>query len=927
MRYQVLFYKDTEAFKNDKWDNLFNVNFDSHKVLEAKLTLKDNDIDDFVVKLPETNKQYSKIEPMKAHIKIIEWADGEDDPSKYKTIFVGRALKPTKSMDENGLFAQEYTFESIEAYLLDSMQRFIEVANVSVKDLLNMLINEHNNQLPDYKQFIVRNVDVTGTVTGTDGQDKVYIEYEKTRDVMKKLLRDVFGGYFRVERKNGKNYLDYLKDPGVKHDNGTPIQLGVNVKSASVVIDPTQAITVLVPLGAEEESEASSAEDDGAGGKSEEVIAYAKKFLGKPYILGGPRGVDLGDDLSSFGGTDCSGLTSNIYKHFGITIGTYTVAQESDVTPISRSQVQTGDLGFVGPKGGTTHVVMALDNKTLIQESSPSEPCNIKSIDGYYSTLWWGRNEQMAQLVAETATPRTSGNGITTAQNGDWGPAIRNAAYMMDAQITDDYVNRVKSLIQHESGGSETVQNNWDVNAQRGTPSIGLIQYIQPTFDSYKVDGYGDIRKGFHQLLALFNDSNYLTDVRLGGWGPTGSKRMNKPANSGSKNSGGSWAWPFPSAGEGSFAGGQLFGVHPGGEFRQNGFHDGLDFGSVDHPGREVHAIHGGTVTRKGYMGGLENYFVTHSSDGYNVVYQEAFASQADIKVNVGDKVKTGDVVGYRNTSHLHIGITKTDFMLAVSKSFINDGTWLDPQNIIKNGTSDGSDDDDSDGENGGAKKDSGPRPRITIASVNDGEDYIEITNLMNELTPIVGKQVWDDITDPQALKSKAEEWIRTQQAISTAWEVSALELPKFADFIVHDSYKFKVPQIATEQLLRITQKEIDLLRPYQSSITIADKSISLSNYQAELRNKVNKIDSIESQVRSQASQISSIQNGADNAQIRQISNALGSVDLAQLKKDYDGTKNEVDKVNDKMTDLDELINQLKERLDHLEEGGEESGV
>ena len=155
---------------------------------------------------------------------------------------------------------------------------------------------------------------------------------------------------------------------------------------------------------------------------------------------------------------------------------------------------------------------------------------------------------------------------------------------------------------------------------------------------------------------------------------------------SGGSSSGGSWGWPFPDVGEGTFMGGQLFGVNAGGEFRPNGFHDGLDFGSVDHPGSEVHAVHGGKVIIKSYMGGLGNYVVVHSDDGYNIVYQEAFSSMSNIRVNVGDVVKTGDIIGYRNTDHLHIGITKVDFNTAVGKSFTNDGTWLNPQEIIRNG-------------------------------------------------------------------------------------------------------------------------------------------------------------------------------------------------------------------------------------------------
>src|SRR5699024_12650824 len=104
----------------------------------------------------------------------------------------------------------------------------------------------------------------------------------------------------------------------------------------------------------------------------------------------------------------------------------------------------------------------------------------------------------------------------------------------------------------------------------------------------------------------------------------------------------------------------EWFGVHAGCEFRHIGVHDGLDFGSVDDPGSEIHAIHGGKVIFKNYMVGLGNYVVTLSTDGFNIVYQEAFSSADQIRVNIGYKVKTGDIIGWRNTDHLHIGDRKS---------------------------------------------------------------------------------------------------------------------------------------------------------------------------------------------------------------------------------------------------------------------------
>lgn len=283
-----------------------------------------------------------------------------------------------------------------------------------------------------------------------------------------------------------------------------------------------------------------------------------------------------------------------------------------------------------------------------------------------------------------------SGNGTTTAINGDWTEAIKNAASMMGVNLDSNGLNAVLRRIQQESGGSETVTNNWDSNAAAGHPSTGLLQYIQPTFDSWCVEGHTDIHKGFDQLLALFNDSNWLADIsHSGGWGPTGTKRMSKPENDGSSKTTNGWGWPFPSVGEGTFMQVQKFGYDGG--FRTNSFHDGLDFGSVDHPGSEVHAVHGGKITAKAWgSGGINWYVVITDDSGLNVEYQEAFGSESNISVNVGDTVTTGQVIGYRTTDHLHIGITKMSIPAAFSHAFSNDGTWLDPQEIIKKGVSSG---------------------------------------------------------------------------------------------------------------------------------------------------------------------------------------------------------------------------------------------
>lgn len=64
---------------------------------------------------------------------------------------------------------------------------------------------------------------------------------------------------------------------------------------------------------------------------------------------------------------------------------------------------------------------------------------------------------------------------------------------------------RIWQIIQHESGGNPHAINNWDSNAAKGTPSKGLMQCIDPTFNSYKLPGTGDIWDPVANICAGVN--------------------------------------------------------------------------------------------------------------------------------------------------------------------------------------------------------------------------------------------------------------------------------------------------------------------------------------------------------------------------------------------------------------------------------------
>lgn len=107
---------------------------------------------------------------------------------------------------------------------------------------------------------------------------------------------------------------------------------------------------------AKEEEERRIAAELARQQKRASVVAYAKKFIGNPYVYGG---------TSLTRGTDCSGFVRGVYKHFGVTLPRTSSAMRSVGYRVSVQDMQPGDIvcysGHVGIYVGNGKIVNAID--------------------------------------------------------------------------------------------------------------------------------------------------------------------------------------------------------------------------------------------------------------------------------------------------------------------------------------------------------------------------------------------------------------------------------------------------------------------------------------------------------------------------------------------------------------------------------------
>ena len=242
---------------------LYDLRSNNRQVINPKLTLELNKNGKLTFTIPTTNPiGFNKL---KSVFKVYQ-----DD----EQIFEGRALNDEKDF---------YNSNKIEVlgvldYFNDSIVRPFELHNVSVKDFLKYLIDNHNSQVDSFKQFEVGNVDVVDF----DGKETLYRkneEYKTTREIIEDRLINKIGGYIRVRFNNGKRYIDYTQKSG--DECSQPIEFRSNLLDLSQLTKGEDVKTCIIPIGKKDDNGNYVTIKSVNGGKDYIVNETAIKLYGK----------------------------------------------------------------------------------------------------------------------------------------------------------------------------------------------------------------------------------------------------------------------------------------------------------------------------------------------------------------------------------------------------------------------------------------------------------------------------------------------------------------------------------------------------------------------------------------------------------------------------------------------------------------------
>lgn len=117
---------------------------------------------------------------------------------------------------------------------------------------------------------------------------------------------------------------------------------------------------------------------------TDNVVSYAKKFLGVKYVYGG----------STPNGFDCSGFVKYVYHHFGYNLARVAAEQATQGTWVKKANLAPGDLVFFDTDGGRSYINHAgiyIDDGQFIHASSGSSSRKVVISDltsGFYAKTY-----------------------------------------------------------------------------------------------------------------------------------------------------------------------------------------------------------------------------------------------------------------------------------------------------------------------------------------------------------------------------------------------------------------------------------------------------------------------------------------------------------------------------------------------------------
>lgn len=327
-------------------------------------------------------------------------------------------IKDKIEIGYTGTIASKLDLKLVPSITSSNINTIEENSKITIKDIINkwsyvetdnksgwvltskIKVSEQKNEevkTEENKEQTVEETKKEENTEKTTSKEETKTEEKKKTEVTKYVSAETLN--MRETANNNAKLINQLKvntKVTVLETEGTWSKIKVNGKTGYVASKYLSDKKVDVTSRSEEISRGkentqtentsskneSSTQGTSSSASGNNIVAYAKKYMGYKYVSGGS---------SPSTGFDCSGFTSYVYKQCGISISRSSSAQASNGTAVSKSNLQPGDLVIFNNRANTSigHVGIYIGGNTFIHAGNSGTGVITTSLsDSYYSARY-----------------------------------------------------------------------------------------------------------------------------------------------------------------------------------------------------------------------------------------------------------------------------------------------------------------------------------------------------------------------------------------------------------------------------------------------------------------------------------------------------------------------------------------------------------
>ena len=258
--------------------------------------------------------------------------------------FVTGQKAQTSALDDGYVFANVKDTEVVtnvyhnESYVVKKVSNDGKWVKVKIKAGVSGWVSS---------DYVKMSVDMDTAIT--NAEEKAAIKAQKQQEEQERQAELEAQQREQEQQNNDTNNTDTNSNTNTRTNTSTSTRTNTNTSSSS-------------SKSYSKPEKTQSYGDSSSSGGASAVVAYAKKFLGNPYVYGGS---------SLTNGTDCSGFTMSVYAHFGYSLNRSSYTQVYNGRSVSMSSLKPGDLLFYKYGGSTiSHVAMYIGGGQIIHAST-----------------------------------------------------------------------------------------------------------------------------------------------------------------------------------------------------------------------------------------------------------------------------------------------------------------------------------------------------------------------------------------------------------------------------------------------------------------------------------------------------------------------------------------------------------------------------